>query len=158
MFFLKLEALASAALLLRAGAVASRRPNIIMILTDDQDAHMNSLDHMPFVQKYLIHEGTQYTKHYCTIAVCCPSRATILTGMAAHNTNVTDIIMPYGKSSSSTCTWQKSAQYSQRMYRRLPKMGGRRPQRQLSPHLAPRGRLRDILRREALQPTRRVQL
>ncbi|KAB5511536.1 arylsulfatase [Coniochaeta sp. 2T2.1] len=96
MFFLKLKALASAALLLSSGAVASKRPNIIMILTDDQDAHMHSLDHMPFVQKYLINEGTTFKKHYCTIAVCCPARATILTGMAAHNTNVTDIIMPYG--------------------------------------------------------------
>ena len=68
-----------------------------MILTDDQDVHMNSLTYMPFVQKYLMNEGTTFTRHYCTIAVCCPSRATLLTGMAAHNTNVTDILMPYGK-------------------------------------------------------------
>lgn len=84
-------------LTLQSGALASGKPNIIMVLTDDQDVHMHSLDYMPFVQKYLINEGTTFTRHYCTIAVCCPSRASLLTGMAAHNTNVTDILMPYGK-------------------------------------------------------------
>lgn len=89
--------LRSAVLPFLSGVSASRKPNIVMILTDDQDVHMHSLDYMPFVQKYLMNEGTTFTRHYCTIAVCCPSRASLLTGMTAHNTNVTDIIMPYGK-------------------------------------------------------------
>lgn len=37
-----------------------------------------------------------YNSHFCTIAVCCPSRATLWTGLAAHNTNVTDVTPPYG--------------------------------------------------------------
>ncbi|CAK7232387.1 hypothetical protein SBRCBS47491_008252 [Sporothrix bragantina] len=77
-------------------AASSSRPNIILVLTDDQDVHMHSLDHMPLLQKHLMHEGTTFERHFCTIAVCCPSRATLLTGKAAHNTNVTDIVMPYG--------------------------------------------------------------
>ncbi|KAJ0417558.1 arylsulfatase [Aspergillus carlsbadensis] len=74
----------------------SRRPNIVFILTDDQDVHLNSLDYMPLVQKHLRDQGTYFNKHYCTTAVCCPSRVTLWTGKAAHNTNITDVNPPYG--------------------------------------------------------------
>ncbi|KAJ5833279.1 arylsulfatase [Penicillium riverlandense] len=75
---------------------APRKPNIVFILTDDQDAHLDSLDYMPFVQKHLIDKGTYYRSHYCTTSVCCPSRVTLWTGKLAHNTNVTDVNPPYG--------------------------------------------------------------
>ena len=55
-----------------------KRPNVILILTDDQDLHMNSLDYMPLLKKHLIDEGTMYRRHFCTNALCCPSRATLL--------------------------------------------------------------------------------
>ncbi|KAI0453598.1 arylsulfatase-like protein [Xylaria acuta] len=71
-------------------------PNIVFILTDDQDLHMQSLDYMPFVQKHLINHGTSFRKHFCTTALCCPSRVSLWTGKAAHNTNVTDVTPPYG--------------------------------------------------------------
>jgi arylsulfatase A-like enzyme len=74
----------------------SQRPNIVFILTDDQDLHMNSLDFMPLTKKHLLDEGTFFKRHYCTIAVCCPSRVSLWTGKAAHNTNVTDVLPPYG--------------------------------------------------------------
>lgn len=51
---------------------------------------------MPLVQKHLIREGTTFKRHYCTITVCCPARVSIMTGMTAHNTNVTDLWLPYG--------------------------------------------------------------
>jgi N-acetylglucosamine-6-sulfatase len=79
-----------------ATAQARILPNIIFILTDDQDVHMDSLEHMPLVNKHLIDRGTVFKRHFCTTAVCCPSRATLLTGKAAHNTNVTDLFPPYG--------------------------------------------------------------
>lgn len=75
----------------------AKRPNIVFILTDDQDYRLNSLDYMPFVKKHLIEKGTHYQRHFCTIAVCCPSRVSLWTGKAAHNTNVTDVNPPYGK-------------------------------------------------------------
>ncbi|RAL02557.1 sulfatase family protein [Aspergillus ibericus CBS 121593] len=75
---------------------APRRPNVIFILTDDQDAHLNSLDYMPYVKKHLLDKGTHYRSHYCTTSVCCPSRVTLWTGKLAHNTNVTDVNPPYG--------------------------------------------------------------
>lgn len=51
---------------------------------------------MPFLQKYLVQEGTQYSNHFCTVAICCPSRVNLWTGRAAHNTNVTDVFPPFG--------------------------------------------------------------
>ncbi|CAH0047784.1 unnamed protein product [Clonostachys solani] len=74
----------------------SDRPNIIFVLTDDQDLHMDSLNYLPKIKEKLIDQGTLYKRHYCTTAVCCPSRASIFTGKLAHNTNVTDLNPPYG--------------------------------------------------------------
>ncbi|OAL50143.1 Arylsulphatase [Pyrenochaeta sp. DS3sAY3a] len=79
-----------------AQCAAKKQPNILFILTDDQDWHMRSLEHMPFLQKYLLHEGSLYANHFCTVALCCPSRVNLWTGRAAHNTNVTDVFAPYG--------------------------------------------------------------
>ncbi|KAK5659229.1 hypothetical protein OQA88_1320 [Cercophora sp. LCS_1] len=74
----------------------STRPNIVFILTDDQDLHLDSLSYTPLIQKHLIQKGTFFTRHYATTAVCCPSRVSLLTGKQAHNTNVTDVNPPYG--------------------------------------------------------------
>jgi arylsulfatase A-like enzyme len=54
------------ALGLAAVAVADERPNIVFILTNDQDAHMSGLKHMPLAQKYLSDQGTTFERHYCT--------------------------------------------------------------------------------------------
>ena len=76
---------------------ATAKPNVVFILTDDQDAHLASLDYMPYVQKHLLDKGTHYRSHYCTTSVCCPSRVTLWTGKLAHNTNVTDVNPPHGE-------------------------------------------------------------
>ena len=78
----------------------SNRPNIVFILTDDQDLHLNSLDYTPLTRKYLLEQGTFFKSHYCTVALCCPSRVSLWTGKAAHNTNVTDVQVPYGSDHS----------------------------------------------------------
>jgi N-acetylglucosamine-6-sulfatase len=72
------------------------KPNIVLILTDDQDLHMDSLDYMPLLKQHIIDYGTSYKSHYCSTAICCPSRVTLWTGRNAHNTNVTDVFPPYG--------------------------------------------------------------
>lgn len=74
-----------------------KRPNVVFIMTDDQDAKMNSLDYMPAVQNHLVEKGTHYQKHYCTVSWCCPSRVSLWTEKTAHNTNVTNVEPPYGK-------------------------------------------------------------
>ncbi|KAF2729206.1 Arylsulphatase [Polyplosphaeria fusca] len=77
-------------------ALLAKASNVVFILTDDQDAQLNSLKYMPKVQELLLAKGTHYRKHYCTVAWCCPSRVNILTGKSAHNTNVTNVVAPYG--------------------------------------------------------------
>ncbi|KAK8087251.1 arylsulfatase [Apiospora phragmitis] len=73
------------------------KPNFIFIITDDQDLRLGSLEYQSAVQKHFVDQGTTFSKHYCTISLCCPSRVSLLTGRAAHNTNVTDVSLPYGK-------------------------------------------------------------
>lgn len=79
------------------GKSGQRRPNVVFILTDDQDLHMGSLDYMPLTKKHITEQGTFFKRHFCTTAVCCPSRVSLLTGKLAHNTNVTDVTPPYGE-------------------------------------------------------------
>lgn len=79
-----------------AQVAVAKRPNILFVLTDDQDLHMESVQHMPYLQRLIVDEGTTYSQHYCTVALCCPSRATLWTGRAAHNHNVTNVAPPHG--------------------------------------------------------------
>ena len=72
------------------------QPNIVFIMTDDQDLHMNSMEFMPYVRQHIADHGTTFTNHFCTVSLCCPSRVSLLTGKAAHNTKVTDVAPPYG--------------------------------------------------------------
>ncbi|KAH0529504.1 hypothetical protein TsFJ059_004240 [Trichoderma semiorbis] len=81
---------------IRLADAAPSRPNIVFILTDDQDNHMGSLQHMPSLQKHLVHQGTTFERHYCSTAICCPSRVSLWTGQLAHNTNVTNVNPPWG--------------------------------------------------------------
>jgi N-acetylglucosamine-6-sulfatase len=80
------------------GSTNVSKPNFIFIMTDDQDLHLNSIDFQQSVQKHFKQEGTWFKKHFCTVSLCCPSRVSLLTGKAAHNTNVTDVSAPYGMS------------------------------------------------------------
>jgi N-acetylglucosamine-6-sulfatase len=61
-------------------------PKIVLVLTDDQ--RRAALRHMPQVQKLLVDKGTQFSNAMVPTALCCPSRATILTGLYAHHRKV----------------------------------------------------------------------
>ncbi|KAN0074174.1 Alkaline-phosphatase-like, core domain containing protein [Elaphomyces granulatus] len=76
--------------------LSGRPPNIVFILTDDQDLQLDSLSYMPSTIKHLQKKGTFYRNHFVTTALCCPSRVSLWTGRYAHNTNVTDVSPPYG--------------------------------------------------------------
>lgn len=70
---------------------------MVIFLTDDQDVRLDSLLYQPLVKKHLTDEGLTFQHHFCTVAICCPSRVNLWTGLAAHNTNVTDVNPPYGR-------------------------------------------------------------
>ncbi|KAL2868111.1 sulfatase family protein [Aspergillus lucknowensis] len=83
-------------LLWSVGLSTAAKPNILFILTDDQGKYMGGLEHMSRLQELLVQKGTTYSKHFCSTAVCCPSRGNIWTGRMPHNTNVTSVSPPYG--------------------------------------------------------------
>ncbi|KAF5700677.1 arylsulfatase [Fusarium mundagurra] len=72
------------------------KKNIVFILTDDQDAVLDSVSYMPKLKEYIIDKGTSFVNHFTTTAICCPSRVALWTGKQPHNTNVTDVNPPYG--------------------------------------------------------------
>ncbi len=69
-----------------AGAQTTPKPNIIVLLTDDQEAR--SMRVMKIVGKELKRKGVTMKRFYDNFPLCCPSRSTILTGQYAHNHKV----------------------------------------------------------------------
>ena len=59
------------------------RPNIVIIVTDDQPS--STLAHMSHTNELLIREGTLFENFLINDPICCPSRATILLGQYRHN-------------------------------------------------------------------------
>ena len=62
------------------------RPNFLVIVTDDQ--RYDTMEYMPNTQQLIFDQGVTFSSGYITTPFCCPSRASILTGMYAHNHNV----------------------------------------------------------------------
>ena len=60
-----------------------QRPNILIIITDDQ--RFDTMEYMPNTQKLIFDQGVTFSSGFVTTPFCCPSRASILTGMYAHN-------------------------------------------------------------------------
>ena len=69
-----------------SGAV--RKPNIVLITTDDQT--LASLRVMDRVQRELVDRGVTFENALATFPLCCPSRASWITGQYAHNHGVID--------------------------------------------------------------------
>ena len=64
-------------------------PNIVMVVTDDQTlAQYNHPGVMPKTRKLLGKTGTTFTDAIVSTPLCCPSRATMLTGQYGHNNGV----------------------------------------------------------------------
>lgn len=71
---------------LAQGRADASAPSIVIVLTDDQD-WASALD-MPNVQRLLARRGTTYENAFASLPLCCPSRATLVTGQYAHNHGV----------------------------------------------------------------------
>jgi N-acetylglucosamine-6-sulfatase len=61
-------------------------PNIVLILTDDQ--RWDTLSAMPTVRRELVEKGVNFANGFVVNSLCCPSRASILTGQYSHSTGV----------------------------------------------------------------------
>ena len=96
-------AVAGAMLVAMLGPVTSSRAqpppqNIVLILTDDQV--YGTLRYMPDVQSLLMNHGVTFINAFDNNPLCCPTRATILTGLTSgHNgvwTNSSKMTPPPG--------------------------------------------------------------
>ncbi len=66
---------------------AGERPNVLIIVTDDQRAR-GTFQAMPRTDQWLLGDGVTFTDAYATTPLCCPSRTSIMTGQYAHNHRV----------------------------------------------------------------------
>src|SRR5687768_11625239 len=92
--------LIGAVLLVAANAPAApRRPNVLVILTDDQRADAIGLGgsrHLktPNIDR-LGKEGVYFRNAFCTTSLCSPSRASILSGLYGHSHDVQNNFTEY---------------------------------------------------------------
>jgi N-acetylglucosamine-6-sulfatase len=70
------------------GSPTTKRNNILVLLTDDQDVLLGSFDHMPHVKVLLQEQGTTFVNGFVHTPICCPSRSSILSGKYLHNCHV----------------------------------------------------------------------
>ena len=93
---------------------AATRPNIVLILTDDQ--RWDTIATMPKVQSQLTGRGVRFSNAFAVNPWCCPSRASFLTGQYSHRHGVYTNHDPLGSvtafdPSSTVVTWLNDAGY-----------------------------------------------
>ena len=71
-----------------------RRPNILLLLTDDQNA--SDIAAMPRTHRLMSRIGTTFTRAVSQYPLCSPARATLLTGQESHNHRVLGNNPPWG--------------------------------------------------------------
>lgn len=61
-------------------------PNIVIVLTDDMDLAL--LPYMEKTNRLIGDQGAVFENYFVTAPICCPSRASMLRGQYAHNTDI----------------------------------------------------------------------
>jgi N-acetylglucosamine-6-sulfatase len=77
---------------MRSAVAAAERPNIVLVVTDD----LTKKDYFDLGRNLssFTSGGTFFHNAFVTTALCCPSRASTLTGLYAHNHHITQHIDP----------------------------------------------------------------
>lgn len=97
-----------------------QRPNILLILVDDLDVKLNTMDYMQNLQELLIARGTSLGDFFVTSPVCCPARVSTLRGQYTHSHQVYNNDSPDGGfqkfnqiagEASTISVWLQSAGY-----------------------------------------------
>ncbi|GAA4843308.1 sulfatase [Kitasatospora terrestris] len=91
---------AAASIAAAPAAAAATRPNVLVILTDDQPKHTEWAT--PNTVAWLTGNGVRFTDGHVTTPLCAPSRSSIFSGRYAHNHGVLDNGHPYNLDQSAT--------------------------------------------------------
>ncbi len=103
---------------LTAGPGRLAQPNIILVLLDDLNSDL--IDFMPQLKSLIVEQGTTFANFFDNVSLCCPSRASILRGQYAHNTQILTNQPPtggfqkfsaLGYESETVATWLHAAGY-----------------------------------------------
>ncbi|MGZ4493478.1 MAG: sulfatase family protein [Nocardioides sp.] len=70
------------------------RPNVVVIMADD--ARNDDLRFMPNVRRLITDQGVRFTNTFSPQPLCCPARASFLTGQYSHNHHVWSHVSPFG--------------------------------------------------------------
>src|SRR3990170_4194358 len=94
---------------------ASRRPNIVMILTDDHASHAISaygsvVNRTPRIDE-IAASGWKLENCFATTSLCSPSRASILTGTYSHINGVSTLETPFDASQPTFISQLRDAGY-----------------------------------------------
>lgn len=93
---------------------AEQRPNILFIMVDDM--RRDELRFMPRTRSWLAKGGVRFSNAVMPNPLCCPSRASVLTGLHAHNHLVWSHNQAYGFHSfddrSTLAVWLRRAGYT----------------------------------------------
>ncbi len=97
----------------------TNRPNIVLIVSDDQ--RWDTMQYMPLINSLLGSASVKFDNAFVTTSECCPSRASILTGLYAHNHGVlqnygTNGGAPAFKDGSTIATWLQATGYKTGLY------------------------------------------
>ena len=93
---------------------ASTGPNIVFVMTDDMPERLWKT--MPTLRSQVRAEGARFPNAYVTQSLCCPSRATVLTGKYPHNHGITGNHAPNGGEAEFRSTGQDGDTVATRMH------------------------------------------
>jgi arylsulfatase A-like enzyme len=76
------------------------RPNFLVIMVDDLSVNEYEAalaeNVWRDIEDKIVEEGVEFTNAFVSTSLCCPTRATLLTGQHSHNNNVKDNKLPLG--------------------------------------------------------------
>src|SRR5712691_10452291 len=112
-------------------APPAQRPNVLVLETDDQT--LAEMQVLPNAKRLIGDAGVTFDNNFDSFSLCCPSRATLLTGQYSHNNGVRDNKAPEGgyyklDSTNTLAVWlQRAGYYTVHLGKYLNGYGTRNP-------------------------------
>jgi N-acetylglucosamine-6-sulfatase len=112
-------------------AATPAKPNVVVIWTDDET--LEEMRFMPKTRDLLGNQGLSFTNYFDSFSLCCPARATFLTGQYSHNDGVQGNQAPQGgyyalDSTRTLPVWlQRAGYYTTLVGKYLNQYGTRNP-------------------------------